>query len=35
VFGDLVSCHLAGVEGVDAMDIARLRSLKAALATDR
>jgi len=35
VFGDLVSCHLAGVEGVDAMDIARLRSLKAALAADR
>jgi glucose/mannose-6-phosphate isomerase len=35
VFGDLVSCHLADVEGVDAMDIARLSSLKSALAADR
>jgi glucose/mannose-6-phosphate isomerase len=35
VFGDLVSCHLADVEGVDAMDIARLKSLKATLAADR
>src|SRR4051794_13042964 len=35
VFGDLVSCHLADVEGVDAMDIARLSRLKATLAADR
>jgi glucose/mannose-6-phosphate isomerase len=35
VFGDLVSCHLADVEGVEAMDIARLSALKAALAADR
>ena len=35
LFGDLVSCHLADIEGVDPMDIARLTRLKAALAADR
>jgi glucose/mannose-6-phosphate isomerase len=29
VHGDVVSCHLADVEGVDALDIARLTALKA------
>ena len=29
VHGDVVSCHLADVEGVDALDIARLTGLKA------
>lgn len=35
VFGDLVSCHLADAEGVDALDIARLGLLKQALADHR
>ena len=35
LFGDLVSCHLAEVEGVDPMDIARLTALKAEMASGR
>ncbi len=35
LFGDLVSCHLADIEGVDPMDITRLTRLKAELAADR
>jgi glucose/mannose-6-phosphate isomerase len=34
VHGDVVSCHLADVEGVDALDIARLTSLKAPSANE-
>ena len=34
LFGDLVSCHLADIEGVDPMDIARLTRLKAEMASD-
>jgi hypothetical protein len=34
VHGDVVSCHLADVEGVDALDIARLTGLKAPTANE-
>ena len=35
LFGDLVSCHLADIEGVDPMDITRLTALKAEMAAGR